>query len=284
MFLDLRWQDGRLEFTPAQNEPEYRVYVEHAAEQLLDSIWRPDIIVENEIGRRITEAVEVIIYADGTVEYEERLSLTVGANFDLARFPFDTQVLEVDIESFEWSEQHVIFRPRMDRIGYDTDMTLLQWKLTDVHTQVRSEQEIRSTESFSEFVYQVEIHRRAGQYFWKTLLPFLVVVMVSWSVFWMTGEDSSSRMGRTFIALLTVVAFHRSPGFLPSMPTVSFIDVVVLIAYASIIATVVLNIIVHTFQQRDEPEKAVQSDMLARRYIPAAFMVLFGAAILLYLF
>lgn len=284
MFMDLKWKDPRVEFIPPEEGAEFDVYVEHAAEEMLDQIWWPDIEIENEIGKRTTEALELIVYEDGTIEYVERFNVTAEINFDLMKFPFDEQDLELDIESFEWSERDVVFVPNPRKIGYDEKMPLMEWEITQVSNEVRSEQEIRADDPFSEFIYKVHIRRLPGFYLWKILLPFIIIVNLSWSVFWMTGEGSSGRMGRTYVALLTVVAFHRVlAGYLPRIPAITFTDAMVLISYASIIATVVENLIVHTLQQKNRLEEAAKIDKIARWVIPVAFLVLSSSMVWYYL-
>ncbi len=284
MFMDLKWKDPRVEFIPPEEGAEYDVYVEHAAEEMLDKIWWPDIEIENEKGKRITEALELIVYADGMIEYEERFNVTVESSFDLTNFPFDEQELELDIESFEWAEHDVVFVPNSSKIGYNENMPLMEWEITGVSSEVRSEQEIRSDIPFSEFIYNIHVKRLPGFYLWKILLPFVIIVNLSWSVFWMTGEGSSGRMGRTYVALLTVVAFHRVlAGYLPRIPSITFTDAMILISYASIIATVVENLIVHNLQQKKQTEEAAKVDQIARWAIPIVFIILSGIAVLYYL-
>jgi hypothetical protein len=284
MFMDLKWKDPRVEFIPTEDGAEYDVYVEHAAEEMLDKIWWPDIEIENEKGKRNTEALELIVYADGTIEYIERFNVTVEANFDLMKFPFDEQDLELDVESFEWPENDVVFVPNASKIGYDEKMPLMEWEITGVSNEVRSEQEIRADDPFSEFIFKAHVRRLPGFYLWKILLPFIIIVNLSWSVFWMTGEGSSGRMARTYVALLTVVAFHRVlAGYLPRIPAITFTDAMVLISYASIIATVVENLIVHTLQQKNQIEEAAKIDKIARWVIPVTFIVLNSFIVLTYL-
>ncbi len=284
MFMDLKWKDPRVEFIPPEEGAEYDVYVEHAAEEMLDEIWWPDIEIENEKGKRTTEALELIVYADGTIEYEERFNVTVEANFDFVDFPFDEQDLELDIESFEWSEQDVVFVPNSHKIGYDENMPLLEWQITGVSNEIRSEKEIRADDPFSEFIFNIHVKRLPGFYLWKILLPFIIIVNLSWSVFWMTGEGSSGRMGRTYVALLTVVAFHRVlAGYLPRIPAITFTDAMVLISYTSIIATVVENLIVHTLLQKSRSEEAARVDKIAQWAIPLAFIIMSVTIIWYYL-
>ena len=66
-------------------------------------MWWPEVTLVNEVHAREMENEELIIYADGTVEYEEKSHAQLEAHYNLRKFPFDRQVLEIEIESFAWT-------------------------------------------------------------------------------------------------------------------------------------------------------------------------------------
>lgn len=92
MFMDLSWKDPRLAF--ASESGAAQVFQEEEAAEKLSEIWSPDPELENEVEQRQTESTELRILPDSTVEYEERFGAMLNAELDLARFPFDAQVLE----------------------------------------------------------------------------------------------------------------------------------------------------------------------------------------------
>jgi hypothetical protein len=100
IFIDLSWQDERLALTSAGTVP--MVFLEEEAEEKLSEIWSPDIEIQNEIEQRATESIELIIFPDGTVQYEERFGALINAELDLRRFPFDMQIFDLELQSFVW--------------------------------------------------------------------------------------------------------------------------------------------------------------------------------------
>ncbi|MFW6197946.1 MAG: hypothetical protein ACOC5B_03700, partial [Myxococcota bacterium] len=209
LFLDLRWRDPRLAFDSEDEGVDRKVYQGHAVEAELDELWWPNLEIENEEGSRQIEARTLVIDADGTVEYTERFDAKLHAEVDLRRFPFDRQIFDVQIESFSWSEDYLVFEPLPEKIGFNGDFHTIEWEVLGVGSRVESKREVRSPTRFSKFVFEIRAQRQASHYLWKLLLPMLIIVGFTWSSFWMTGEVAGMRMHRGFIALLTLVAFYQ---------------------------------------------------------------------------
>lgn len=283
MFLDMKWRDERLAFDATENGTDHKIFLEHEARLQLERIWWPDIEIENGDGVRRTENLELIIFADGTVEYEERFVASIKTDFNLRQFPFDEQDLEIDIESFAWDESSVIFIALDEKIGSDVEEAGSEWIVTHFSTDIRPEPEVRSEFPFSEFIFTMHLKRLPGYYLWR-VAPMIILIILSWTTFWMEGEPMPGRMGRSFIALLTVVAFHRIVSdMMPRISYTTFLDGMVLIAYLFTSITIVENVIVNRFRVRNDNETANRIDEISRWLVPLGFLLLSGLTGLLFL-
>ena len=74
VFLNLSWHDPRL--ASEDENRSARVFQEEEAAEKLSEIWAPDVEVQNQVEQRQTESIELTIYADGSVDYEERFDAT----------------------------------------------------------------------------------------------------------------------------------------------------------------------------------------------------------------
>ena len=283
MYIDMQWYDERLAFDPAEVGTDQKIFIEHEAELELERIWWPDIGIENGEGVRLTENIELIIFADGLIEYEERFVATVATDFDMRKFPFDEQDLEIDIESFAWDEESIIFTPMEEKTGSEVDHAGFEWLVQEVTTSVHSEEEIRSIHPFSEYIFIVHVERRPGYYLWR-IMPMFILIALSWSTFWMTGEPMSGRMGRSFIALLTVVGFHRIiSDMMPRISYMTLLDGMVMIAYLFTSITIIENVIVNYYRTQEDHAGALRVDQLARWTVPLSFFILSGIISLIFL-
>jgi hypothetical protein len=271
IFLDLKWEDPRLAFSEAQGGAR-RVYQDAAAEAELQRLWSPNIHIVNEQGIRRVDARTLTISASGTVEYTERFEATLHASVDLRRFPFDEQRFDVEIESFNWDEGSVVFEPYAARTGFDEHVHTLEWHVLGTSARVSSKGEVRSDRKFSNYRFEIHLERASGYYLWKLVLPLLMIVAFSWSTFWMTGEAASTRMQRSFVAMLTLVAFYQVVSAnLPRISYLTFMDGVAFLAFFSVALTILQVILLQRASQRGEPARVERLDRRARLFIPGGF-------------
>jgi len=260
MFLNLAWRDPRLAFGDETTPP--HVFQEEEAREKLSEIWSPDLEIQNEIEQRQTESVELTISPDGAVDYEERFSATLNADFDLRRFPFDRQTLDLEMQSFVWDRGEVSFKANEDQTGYDPDFETPEWSVTAVEGVIAVQLEIRDEREFSTFTFRIHAQRHAGHYLLRFLLPLLFVMALTWFAFWEPVEDRF-RVG--FIALLTVVATHTViASSLPRLNYPTFADVVLIVCYLAATALNVVSIVVKRVQTGGAVERAQRIDRWSR--------------------
>ena len=281
VFLDLSWNDPRLAFEG--NEP--RVFQGEEAEEKLSEIWAPDIEIQNQVERRQTESIELRILPDGTVEYEERFGATLNAELDLARFPFDKQSLDIELQSFVWDEGDCVFVASEEQTGFDADFETPEWIVTHAEASVGVRNEVRDDRSFSTYTFRILAQRQAGHYVLRFLTPLMFVMLLTWCAFWMPVEQRF-RVG--FISLLTVVASHTViSGSLPRLQYPTFADLLLLTCYVFATVLIVVSIWIQRLGESEDDaskERAGKIDQWARWSLPvAAAIVLIGSALVLWL-
>ncbi|MEL6269054.1 MAG: hypothetical protein AAFV33_08095 [Chloroflexota bacterium] len=272
-FMDLIWCDPRHIFDAEVLGWDEQVYLEEVALEELGFIWWPDITFPNEKGSRDRENAQVIIYEDGTVEYQERFAVTLEANYDLRQFPFDRQTLPIEIESLAWSEEFLEFHIAEGKVGFSEEFEIPEWNTESVTTHIESVQEIRDTEPFSEFMMEIEVTRNPGFYIWKVFLPLMLIVMLSWSVFWTLEEPLPDSLAISFTGILTVVAYQFVLGdSLPRIPYITFMDAVLMFSFVLMAATIGENILVHILKLEDRVEAAQRIEVISRYAFPAIYV------------
>ena len=53
-----------------------------------------------------------------------------------------------------------------------------------------------------------EIERKSGYYVFKIILPIILILMVCWSVIWITPKEIESRLTVTIVCLLSLIAYN----------------------------------------------------------------------------
>jgi hypothetical protein len=278
VLLRASWVDPRLSFDADAVGATRLHFQGQAAEERLAQVWWPGLGVENENERRTTEHLDVEFRHDGRVEVKERFAVTAHAEVDLKRFPFDHQDFELRIAPFAWDVGQLRLVIDEEHTGHDPDFRNLEWSLESVRTTVSEEKRMRLEEPVSVVRMSIRAERVAGFYLFKLLLPLIVIVVFTWSAFWMTAEPSSGRMQRTFVALLTVVAFHHIvAGHLPHIPYLTFVDAVVYACFASVGGSLLLIVIIHNLEHGGKTRQARLVERAARLLQPAGFALLLTA-------
>ncbi len=277
LLLTLQWSDPRLAFDPALTEGEPARRYGAAAHAALGLIWTPDLTVINEEGPRRTEHVELELWPDGRARVVERFGVTAHADVDLRRFPFDRQQLALDLSSFTWDADHLTLQPGDATL--DPAHRNLEWLLGEATLRSSRSQRLGSdAAAFDHLHLTLAVTREPGFYLYKLLIPLLMIVASTWSAFFLRGEPSAGRMQRTFIALLTVVAFHHVvASHLPRISYLTFVDAVVYASFAAVLGVLVTVVQLHEAERAGQAERVAAMERRARLAHPAAFAALLTA-------
>ncbi len=271
-FLDLVWCDPRLAYSVSQTGRQEELYLEEAALNKIEEIWWPDVEFVNEAGASEIENAELIILPDGTVDYQARFNVELEAHFDLRQFPFDQQHLEVEIESFAWDNEYLVLHQEEDKIGFSTEFQIPEWEIKRVDSVIAEKQEVRDRKPFSEFVMEIEVSRLSSYYQWKILLPLVILVAISWSVFWMIGDGLADRMSVSLTGLLTIVAYQFvvSDG-LPKVSYFTLMDGILTLSFVMMALTIMQNIYVNTLYLHEKEAAAANWDKICRWLFPISY-------------
>ncbi len=148
-YLQLGWRDERLKFDAADLGVWKRVYLERDAEQMLERIWWPDVEFANQVRGRERFNEELIISADGKVEYRERFTVSLATNFQMRKFPFDRQRLLIELESFAWSSDDLVLKKKDELVRFGKEFQLPGWTIESISESVRDRMDPRDRAPFS---------------------------------------------------------------------------------------------------------------------------------------
>jgi hypothetical protein len=283
-FIDLTWCDPRERFDVAETGVEKEIFLEHDAELKLQRMWWPDIELVNEIQPRQIENEELIVKPDGSIEYREKFTAKLATDYDMKRFPFDTQTLIIEIESFAWSSKDLIFVVEDDIVGFSDEFSIPEWEIIGINEHLETKQEVREKDPYSEFVVEITVERDPGFYLTKIMIPLIIITSISWAVFWMVGDGLADRMSVSFTGVLAAVAYQFIISeALPRHVYNTFMDAIVLFSFIIMTLTIIENIVVNNLHLRDQVETATRLDKVSRYLFPIAYVGGIGILAMLYL-
>uniref|UniRef100_A0A8C0WHV3 Neurotransmitter-gated ion-channel ligand-binding domain-containing protein n=1 Tax=Castor canadensis TaxID=51338 RepID=A0A8C0WHV3_CASCN len=174
IFLRQQWNDPRL----AYNEyPDDSLDLDPS---MLDSIWKPDLFFANEKGAHFHEITTdnklLRISRNGNVLYSIRITLTLACPMDLKNFPMDVQTCIMQLESFGYTMNDLIFEwQEQGAVQVADGLTLPQFIL-------KEEKDLRyCTKHYNTGgCSPVPLERQMGYYLIQMYIPSLLIVILSW--------------------------------------------------------------------------------------------------------
>jgi Neurotransmitter-gated ion-channel ligand binding domain len=269
VFMDNVWCDPNRPIRERSTEP----YIEADAEKRLERGWNPNITFVDEVEKPIKENQELTLFPSGTVEYKQKFNVTLENRYDLRRFPFDHQTLRIELESFDWTINQLELRREADKVAFSEEFEIPEWRAVAVDSYIEPQKEARDREKFSELVVTLEVDRESGFYVWKILVPLILLVAISWSVFWMSGESLAARIGILFTGILAVVAYQFVINtVLPKVTYFTLWDTLLLLSFVLMALTVAVNVLQAVLRIRGRAEQANEIDATARVAFPVTYV------------
>ncbi|KAG9272729.1 gamma-aminobutyric acid receptor subunit pi-like [Astyanax mexicanus] len=198
IFLRQRWRDSRLIFPGNESLS--------LDGRLVSLLWIPDTFIPDSKRSFLHDVTVdnrlIRIFSNGTVLYALRITATIACNMDLTKYPMDRQVCTLQLESWGYNLQDVVFywtRGNDSVKGLDT-LRLAQYSVESYHTTVS--EAVYETGSYPKLVLHFSLRRNVLFFILETYVPSTLLVVLSWVSFWIS---QSSVPARTCIGVTTVL-------------------------------------------------------------------------------
>ncbi|XP_048098569.1 glycine receptor subunit alpha-3 isoform X1 [Alosa alosa] len=222
IFLRQQWNDPRLAYS------EYPDDSLDLDPSMLDSIWKPDLFFANEKGAHFHEVTTdnklLRIFKNGNVLYSIRLTLTLSCPMDLKNFPMDVQTCIMQLESFGYTMNDLIFEwQERGPVQVAEGLTLPQFILKD-ESDLRYCTKHYNTGKFTCIEVRFHLERQMGYYLIQMYIPSLLIVILSWVSFWINMDAAPARVALGITTVLTMTT--QSSGSRTSLPKVSYVKAI----------------------------------------------------------
>lgn len=282
-FLDLIWCDPRLAFDTTETGTPVEIFLEEDAHQKLDQVWWPNLEFVNQNEAVDIENLTILVHPDGTLEYRSKFSGNLASDFNLHAFPFDEQNLLVEVESFEWASDTMVFLEQNGIVGFSDEFHIPEWYVTDIREHIESNKEPRDHNEFSEFVATIHVKRDPGVYTTKVMIPLGVIILISMIIFWMDPDVFEERLGASMTGLLTAVAYQFiASQNLPRHVYNTYLDSFVFLSFLVIVFGIGESALVRTLIKNGKDEQAHQMDRTARWFMPLLYVAMIVALYFIY--
>lgn len=290
-YLNLTWNDKSAYEYIKQNrtlsaDGKYRSDSAAAALCGLDEIgWANILQFTNQVGQREILNASLWIDTEGNVTYDERFQATFRSDYKLRAFPFDSQEFHLEIETFNLDNTKVVFEASKETIifyespkvqkEHTNIINLEEWEAnSEIKCFVGEYTSKMSGRSYSYVSIDIISQRKFGFHVWKIFLPLILIIAISWSVFWIGKEAVASRLSISSIGFLTAISF----GFfvtnsLPRISYLTFMDTFIIGVYFLMSLTVLEVLSTYFLAKQGRELVAGKIDMYARWLFPLCLVV-----------
>ncbi len=210
--LAMRWRDNRLAGSGAGD----------CAPKQLGSLWHPQLIFIN--SRDAMPAYEEVVTIDpaGGVLYSQRFEGQFSVVLDVRDFPFDRQLLPIEISSLLYGPDKVQFIASGSGIEVLEGVHIAGWDIAGVDRITPNRSITAGGMTHSTINFAIEVERRPMSYIWKLFIPLTLITMMAWSVFWLMPTSIEPQIGVSIGAVFSLMTFLVSiTDTLPEVPYLS---------------------------------------------------------------
>jgi hypothetical protein len=288
--LTLKWHDPRQAFDPAVAGVDEKVFQGSFQFDEISPGWYPQVVLVNESGLYEKSGVLLRVQPDGASTLIETMNAAAEVEFNMKRFPFDKQRLEAVFEVLGFDKDEVVLQVQSDGASpLASEVRVPQWTVTGVSASVRDRPASYAGRRgvSSAFVVGVDVRRQSFFVVRLVIIPLIVIVLLSFSIFWMDRSSLGDRLSVSFIGILTGVAYLLVTS--EQLPRISYFTLIhgfLNLSFLTMCATVVINLVVGTLDKRGNSELGDRIDRRCRWAFPVAYfgllLIMLAVALLFY--
>jgi hypothetical protein len=264
LYFAARWHDPRLAHGAAS---------ESICTFALVDIWNPRLRLINQcdVAKRFDDVVSVD--SAGDVSYEQRFAGVFIAAGDVSAFPFDRRHLAISMVASGFTEDEIALAFDETLSGRREVFSVANWSISGVETDV-SKVHVLGNVSFTRARIAVEAHRMARYYIWNALVPLMMIVFMSWGVFWISPRNLGPQIGLAATSMLILIAYRFTlANVLPPVAYLTRMDMLLIALSGLVLLAFFEAITVGAIAERGRTEVADRIQAVARIVFPSVLVV-----------
>ncbi len=183
----------------------------------------------------------------------------------LGDFPFDEQDVQVVLVSVSHTPEQVHLIVDGGFCGREERLTVVDWSIGPGTFRAEPIPVRPGEPALAGFRASFTAHRYANYYILKVITPLLIIILMSFSAFWIAPTQFGPRVSVGATAVLTLIAYRFALGSL--VPRVSYLtrlDIFILGATIIVLLALIETLAVHWYIELDRRERSTALDRVAR--------------------
>jgi len=281
--LTLTWQDSRQAFDPALAGADEIIYSGSYQFNELAPAWYPQLVLANASEVQEMQGVLLRVQPDGTSRLVQTVNAVARSTLNLRKYPFDSQQLNIVFEILGFDDRELVIESGSGTVN-NSRMQIPQWDLMhiNIYSRLLVAPYAGATGNSAALVVTLDIKRQSFFMMRLVVLPLIVIMLLSWSVFWMDRSSLGDRMSVSFVGILTAVAYQTMVSSI--MPQISYMTLIHGFLYFSFLlmcASVVVNLVVGNQDRRGDFNRGDLIDRRCRWIFPSLYIALVSTVVII---
>ena len=275
-FVTLNWNDTRL----THKDQADRIF------NTVD-VWTPNLQIVNEIGRVRTTLPEVVhVKQDGSVTYRQRYVGSFSQALNLYKFPFDEQLFRLHFirtgrgnENIEFVQDGELIALGMDQAaGISKDISLPDWTVKSYSTGPLP-YVVTPQIQLSGYAFDFVAKRDSRYYVYKVMMPLVLIVIMSWAVFWINPKEAGTQISISTASMLTLIAYRFTVDLLvPKVSYMTRLDVFILGSTFLVFFSLLQVVLTSSLMRHGKEKLSLKIDFACRFIFPTMFAIVVFAS------
>ena len=263
VYADLRWNDPSL----AHPGPD-------SLDVDLDDIWHPRVQILNEQRVVRTFPGRAEVRPNGDVIARQRYWGGFSQPLELRQFPFDRQDLRLTFVNTAFGSISVRLTANQDSLVSESlrvpDWRVLGWDFEAVDLPIGP----AGAPPLPAAVFTLHVERYLDYFTLKIILPLMLIVAMSWLVFWIAPDLTATKISVAITSMLTLIAYRFAIGaMVPPLAFLTSLDYFVLGSTVLVFLTLLEVVVIARLTQKGHAGQAAAVDAVARWLAPILYLL-----------
>lgn len=197
-------------------------------------------------------------------------------NFILNNYPFDQQNLCIKLENSIYTSTQLVYRADTVNSNFQKEITIAGWQLDKFTIDTKEHKyttnfglpENENNDNYSNLSFSLKLSRPVEYFFWKLLLPIIIVLLSSLGATIIYPKYVDARIYSPVGALLTTVFLQQSySSHLPDISYLILTDKLYVIVYIAILAGILHAIYTANLVKSESQTSIQKAKRLDRTHI-----------------
>ena len=265
VFYEMRWFDSRLAHDGDQ-----------PITKKLSEVWHPQAQILNQQKIWNSSPDQVKITPQGEVIYARGMWGSFSQPLKLKTFPFDQQKFSIKfvVGGGYTPEQVQFIADDTGRSGIAEELSVADWQVLNWESDL-TPFKLRNASERTSVTYSFTAKRLTSYFVVKMILPLIMIVMMSWAVFWMDPLNVASNVSISITSMLTLIAYRFSADtILPRLSYLTSLDYFILASTILVFLSLVQNLTTSSLAKNGNVDKAHKLDIACRIGFPVFFILI----------